>query len=263
MNRVLIACLIAIGFAAPAQAWWSKGTLPPCDAPECHCRASSSRSSAYADRRTFHWGVDISQVEDIYETPEIIRELEPDRPPLLPRHGAGSPTAGAKRSPTWSNRSRASRRSRWRVESCLPRLRPLARLRRLVPLDRTVRRLAAALRRCAGHLDGGAGAGPSRAISTSTSSPSPGRRATARPRDRPDPTQCDVGGKGFVVHGLWPQYERGYPEYCAETTRLPRSIVAERRRPDVARPCPVPVGEAWRLRRAAAGAVFRARPPRL
>lgn len=44
--------------------------------------------------------------------------------------------------------------------------------------------------------------------------------------DRPDPAQCDVGGKGFVVHGLWPQYERGYPEYCADTPRLPRSILA-------------------------------------
>lgn len=43
---------------------------------------------------------------------------------------------------------------------------------------------------------------------------------------RPDPAQCNSGGKGFVVHGLWPQYERGYPEYCAETARLPRSIVA-------------------------------------
>ena len=43
---------------------------------------------------------------------------------------------------------------------------------------------------------------------------------------RPDPVQCDVGGKGFVVHGLWPQYERGYPEYCAEPPRLPRSILA-------------------------------------
>jgi ribonuclease T2 len=44
--------------------------------------------------------------------------------------------------------------------------------------------------------------------------------------ERPDPTQCGVGGKGFVIHGLWPQYERGYPEYCADTPRLPRSIVA-------------------------------------
>ncbi|HET7715818.1 MAG TPA: ribonuclease T2 [Bauldia sp.] len=43
--------------------------------------------------------------------------------------------------------------------------------------------------------------------------------------ERPDPAQCDVRGKGFVVHGLWPQYERGYPEYCAETPRLSRSAV--------------------------------------
>jgi len=43
---------------------------------------------------------------------------------------------------------------------------------------------------------------------------------------RPDPEQCASGDKGFVVHGLWPQYERGYPDYCAYTPRLPRSIVA-------------------------------------
>ena len=43
---------------------------------------------------------------------------------------------------------------------------------------------------------------------------------------RPDPEQCASGDKGFVVHGLWPQYERGYPDYCADTPRLPRSIVA-------------------------------------
>lgn len=30
-----------------------------------------------------------------------------------------------------------------------------------------------------------------------------------------DPEQCggDVG-LGFIVHGLWPQYETGYPDYC-------------------------------------------------
>lgn len=44
--------------------------------------------------------------------------------------------------------------------------------------------------------------------------------------DRPDPEQCAEGDKGFVVHGLWPQYERGYPDYCASTPRLPRSILA-------------------------------------
>jgi ribonuclease T2 len=30
---------------------------------------------------------------------------------------------------------------------------------------------------------------------------------------------------GFVVHGLWPQYERGYPEFCDTDTRLSRDIV--------------------------------------
>lgn len=35
-------------------------------------------------------------------------------------------------------------------------------------------------------------------------------------RDKPDGQQC--GGPrpyAFVVHGLWPQYERGYPDSCA------------------------------------------------
>jgi ribonuclease T2 len=31
-----------------------------------------------------------------------------------------------------------------------------------------------------------------------------------------DPDQCDSGRKlGFVLHGLWPQYEAGYPEECS------------------------------------------------
>lgn len=29
-----------------------------------------------------------------------------------------------------------------------------------------------------------------------------------------DTAQCGVNEFGFVVHGLWPQYEVGYPEYC-------------------------------------------------
>jgi len=32
--------------------------------------------------------------------------------------------------------------------------------------------------------------------------------------DDPDPSQCRVADRGFSVHGLWPQYERGYPEFC-------------------------------------------------
>jgi ribonuclease T2 len=46
---------------------------------------------------------------------------------------------------------------------------------------------------------------------------------------RPDPAQCDLKLPGFVVHGLWPEYERGYPQYCESATlprRLPRSIIS-------------------------------------
>lgn len=32
---------------------------------------------------------------------------------------------------------------------------------------------------------------------------------------RRNSTQCETGkNPGFVVHGLWPQYERGYPAFC-------------------------------------------------
>lgn len=40
--------------------------------------------------------------------------------------------------------------------------------------------------------------------------------------------QIQCGGRpfAFVVHGLWPQYERGYPEYCERPSpRLDRRIV--------------------------------------
>jgi len=46
---------------------------------------------------------------------------------------------------------------------------------------------------------------------------------------RPDPAQCDLKLPGFVVHGLWPEYERGYPQYCESATlprRLPRSTIS-------------------------------------
>ena len=45
---------------------------------------------------------------------------------------------------------------------------------------------------------------------------------------RPDPAQCDLEPTGFVVHGLWPQYERGYPEYCDANLprQLPRSTIS-------------------------------------
>lgn len=45
---------------------------------------------------------------------------------------------------------------------------------------------------------------------------------------RPDPAQCDLEPPGFVVHGLWPQYERGFPLYCDGNgpRRLPQGTTA-------------------------------------
>ena len=39
---------------------------------------------------------------------------------------------------------------------------------------------------------------------------------------RRDDRQCAAGrGLGFVVHGLWPQYSRGYPQNCSAVQRAP------------------------------------------
>lgn len=40
--------------------------------------------------------------------------------------------------------------------------------------------------------------------------------------DRRDAAQCAAGRKtDFVIHGLWPQYERGWPQDCATAERDP------------------------------------------
>ena len=39
-----------------------------------------------------------------------------------------------------------------------------------------------------------------------------------------DPQQCGIGKKlGFVLHGLWPQYTRGYPADCSNV-KLPKAV---------------------------------------
>ncbi len=44
--------------------------------------------------------------------------------------------------------------------------------------------------------------------------------------DRSDP-QCGPRPFSFVVHGMWPQYEKGFPEFCqVPSPRLPRNIVS-------------------------------------
>lgn len=45
--------------------------------------------------------------------------------------------------------------------------------------------------------------------------------------ERAEPAQCSRGRPfAFVVHGLWPQYERGWPEDCLNPSpRVPEAIV--------------------------------------
>jgi ribonuclease T2 len=41
-----------------------------------------------------------------------------------------------------------------------------------------------------------------------------------------DSGQCGEGRRfGFAVHGLWPQFEQGYPEACGEAAPVPSPIV--------------------------------------
>jgi len=43
---------------------------------------------------------------------------------------------------------------------------------------------------------------------------------------RSQQAQCGERPFSFVVHGLWPQYERGYPEYCKRPApRLERNVM--------------------------------------
>jgi ribonuclease T2 len=47
-----------------------------------------------------------------------------------------------------------------------------------------------------------------------------------RARNRSRERQCDGRPFSFVVHGLWPQYDRGFPSYCqVPPPRLDRNIV--------------------------------------
>jgi ribonuclease T2 len=40
--------------------------------------------------------------------------------------------------------------------------------------------------------------------------------------------QCDAGANlGFVVHGLWPQYEHGFPSDCGPAARFPSRLALE------------------------------------
>jgi ribonuclease T2 len=56
---------------------------------------------------------------------------------------------------------------------------------------------------------------------------SPSFCEAAGERGTPPQQQCAARPYSFVVHGLWPQYERGFPEFCqVPAPRLDRNIVS-------------------------------------
>jgi ribonuclease T2 len=58
-------------------------------------------------------------------------------------------------------------------------------------------------------------------------SPSFCAAAHERAPDRPASPECGARPYSFVVHGLWPQYEKGFPEFCQiPSPRLDRNIVS-------------------------------------
>jgi len=58
-------------------------------------------------------------------------------------------------------------------------------------------------------------------------SPSFCERASERGNEGRSRAQCGGRAFSFVVHGLWPQYEHGFPDYCQRPSpRLDRNIMA-------------------------------------
>src|SRR6201988_2185469 len=56
---------------------------------------------------------------------------------------------------------------------------------------------------------------------------SPSFCEAAGERGTPPQQQCGARPYSFVVHGLWPQYERGFPEFCQQPApRLDSNIVS-------------------------------------
>jgi ribonuclease T2 len=51
--------------------------------------------------------------------------------------------------------------------------------------------------------------------------------AFERAPDQAPPPECVQRAHPFVVHGLWPQYEKGFPEFCQQPSpRLDRSVIS-------------------------------------
>jgi len=121
MKSVLLASLIAgvaaMGISAPADAWFGQGRLPTCDAPGVV--SSVVNKFQRANRRTFGWGVEITQVTNIYETPEVI-----ENDSLIGRRfcrATAIMTDGRNEQVAYLIETKQGFGSlTWRVESCLP-----------------------------------------------------------------------------------------------------------------------------------------------
>src|SRR3984893_11550562 len=56
-------------------------------------------------------------------------------------------------------------------------------------------------------------------------SPSFCEEASERGNEQRSQAPCGGPAVSFVVHGLWPQYEHGFPEYCDRNSYLDRNIM--------------------------------------
>lgn len=117
MKRLSLALFLVLLAGVPAKAWWSKGYLPPCDSGQVV--NSIQQKFAYADRKTFHWGVGIDSVTEIYESPELIRNHS-----KIDRRfcrGTAWLSDGRRAEVVYLIESKQGFASiGWRVESCLP-----------------------------------------------------------------------------------------------------------------------------------------------
>ncbi|MCP4384378.1 MAG: hypothetical protein GY798_23710 [Hyphomicrobiales bacterium] len=118
MKRLCLALLVAVAAAAPAHAWWGgKGHLPACDSRQVV--SSIVQKFAYANRVTFHWGVGVESITEIYEKPEQIRSDSN----IGRRYCRGTAwlTDGRSSEVVYLIESRQGFASiGWRVQSCLP-----------------------------------------------------------------------------------------------------------------------------------------------
>jgi ribonuclease T2 len=63
--------------------------------------------------------------------------------------------------------------------------------------------------------------------SAARAQPRPDQQPAEPAAGAPPQQQCGERPYAFVVHGLWPQYEKGFPEYCqVPAPRLNRAIVS-------------------------------------